>query len=338
MGIIKIERGYRLFWIDENGREKKKVMRTTKEEAERYLRDVKVRVDRIKAGLEVRERNPDGLTVAKAARKWLDGRDDRTRCAVELHIIDTPLGELRLERVTPARVIEHLHTLRPAPPTRPKQRVREALSPRTVNHVRKHLRAIFKAAVARGWFVGANPVESVPMKPVKRRALTTLTADEASRLIAAAPFPWRGILAVALLGLRKGEVFGLSVDDVDIDRWEIHVRRSHDASTTKSGRERTVPIHPALRPIVAHAIELADAKTRILFPGRGGERRHEGAQMARELNAYLKAAKITKRIRFHDLRHTAATLMLQAGAPVQHVSKILYPAGQVRPRGATSPR
>jgi integrase len=45
--------------------------------------------------------------------------------------------------------------------------------------------------------------------------------------------------------------------------------------------------------------------------------------MARELNAYLKAAKITKRIRFHDLRHTAATMMLQAGAPVQHVSKIL---------------
>jgi integrase len=144
--------------------------------------------------------------------------------------------------VTPARVIEHLDTLRPAPPTRTKQRVREALSPRTVNHVRKHLRAIFKAAIARAWFVGANPVENVPMKPVKRRTLVTLTADEASRLIAAAPFPWRGIVAVALLGLRKGEVFGLSVDDVDTERWEIHVRRSHDASTTKSGRERTVPI------------------------------------------------------------------------------------------------
>ena len=40
-------------------------------------------------------------------------------------------------------------------------------------------------------------------------------------------------------------------------------------------------------------------------------------------NAAIKAAKITKRIRFHDLRHTAATLMLQAGAPVQHVWRIL---------------
>ena len=192
-----------------------------------------------------------------------------------------------------------------------------------MNHVRKHLRAIFKTAIARGWFVGTNPVDTVPRKRVQRRTLVTLTVDEAGRLLAAAPWPWRGILAVALLGLRKGEIFGLDVDDVDTDRWEIHVHRSHGGSTTKSGRARIVPVHPALRAVIAHAIELADAKTRVLFPGLGGERRHKGAQMARELNAYLKAAEITKHIRFHDLRHTAATMMLQAGAPIQHVSKML---------------
>lgn len=324
MGVKKIKGGgYRLFWIDENGYERKKILHSTKEDAESYLRDVKVRVDRIKAGLEVRDQNPDGMTLKEAAQKWLEGHDERDESTVKIHIIDTELGKLRLEKVTPARIVEHLDTLRPAPPKRANQKPKKELAPQTVNHVRKHLRAIFKAAISRGWFVGANPLDQVPKKQVKRRTLVTLTVDEASRLLAAASWPWRGILAAGLLGLRKGEIFGLDVDDVDTTRWEIHVHRSHEGATTKSGRARIVPIHPALRPVIAHAIELADAKTRVLFPGRKGARRHAGAQMARELNAYLKDAKIAKRIRFHDLRHTAATMMLQAGAPIQHVSKML---------------
>lgn len=327
MGVIKRGTGkYELFWTNEHGVERRKTMTdVTKEEAEAWLDRERNLVRDIKAGHTVRQTNPFGLDVAELGGRYIKGRDKKLKNAVTNHVIKTPLGAVKLERVTPALLLNHLEGLQPMPPKREGQKPRATvLSPRTRNHVRKHLVQLFEYALAHGLYVGTNPVHAVKMKKVKRKKLKTLTREESARLIATTSHPWRGILAVALHGLRKGEIWGLDVADVDLERNELRVSRSHDEDLTKNGRERIVPIFPTLRGAVADAVTLAKAESSaVLFPGRAGKRRHPDAAAEEPFRKALADAKIARVIRFHDMRHTAATLMLQARVPIERVSKIL---------------
>lgn len=323
MGIKKIAGRWWCRWWDELGRERSKSMPlgATKEDATSYLLGVKMRIDRIKAGLEVRERNPQGLTLAAVAKRYLRGKDDRLTSAINAHVINTALGALPIDEVTPPLITAHLEGLKPVP--REKQRVKDNLSARTRNHVRKHLVQIFAFAIARGLYVGDNPARAVKPQAVRRKPLVSLTRDEAVRLSMAVEQPWRGIIAVALHGLRKGEVWGLDVEDVDLQRNELRVRRSHNRDLTKNGRERVVPIHPALRGAVAEAVELAAGRGGVLFPGLDGARRNERASVEVPYGRALRLAKIGRHVRFHDLRHTCATLLIQSGATLAHVKEVL---------------
>lgn len=321
MGIKKIAGNrWQVRWTDETGRDHKKVMPegSTKEQAESFLRDTLVRVDRIKHGLEVRDRNPDRLTVRDLAKRYMHNRDDRLQSAIKCHVIETPLADVPLDKVTPARIVAHLENLQPTAMSK-----RKTLSPTTRNHIRKHLVQMFEYAKARGWFVGDNPARATKQLRVRRNPIESLTGAEAMRLVVAVDQPWRGIFAVALHGLRKGEIWGLNVEDVDVKARVIHVRRSHDKPLTKNSRERVVPIHPALLGAITEARDLAEGRGGPLFPGHEGKRRNERAAMEVPLKRALRLAKIKRHVRFHDLRHTAATLLLRSGAGLAQVQRIL---------------
>lgn len=322
MGVKKIAGNrWQVRWTDDVGKDHKKVMAegSTKEQAETFLRDSLVRVDRIKHGLEVREKNPEGLTLGEVAKRYIRDRDDRLQSAVRCHIIETPLGSVALDKVTPARIVAHIEGLQPTV----KGKRKTPLSPTTRNHVRKHLVQIFEWSKARGLYLGDNPARATKQLKVTRKALTTLTAEEAMRLVMAVDQPWRGIFAVALHGLRKGEIWGLDVADVDLKAKVLNVRRSHSRDLTKNGRERVVPIHPALLGAITEARDFAIGRGGPLFPGLEGKRRHERTAMEVPLKHALKLAKIGRPIRFHDLRHTAATLLLRSGAGLAQVQRIL---------------
>lgn len=342
MGIKKLgAKKYRVLWTDEVGREHRKVLHGSKEEAEAFLVEQKLRVARIKDGLEVRDRNPGKLTVAKAAKAFRAARaSSQVTQTVRDYIEETDLAGVPLERVTTAMLRVHLDglvskawrneqaRLAEDPEAKPRKvQASPKLGPTSLNHVREYLVGMFQRAIDNGEIVGANPAKKLKKARAPKYAWTTLTVEEIEKLLEKTPMPDSAMIAAALLALRKGEIFGLDVADVDVDRWELHVRRSHSRSTTKSGRARIVPIHPALRPFFVAAIEASHGG--VLFPGRkdpktGAERRrHKDGDLSGKLKEHLAAAGIAKRIRWHDLRHTAATLMLQAGAPIAHVSRVL---------------
>lgn len=71
----------------------------------------------------------------------------------------------------------------------------------------------------------------------------TLRAEHADALLRAVPDCCRALFATALfLGLRKGELFGMRVCDVDLIGSSLVVQRSHDANNTKGGRADVLPI------------------------------------------------------------------------------------------------
>jgi integrase/recombinase XerC len=120
-------------------------------------------------------------------------------------------------------------------------------------------------------------------------------------------------------GLRRSELLGLDIDDVDLDRRLIRVRKA------KGGRQRVVPIHPGLVPLF-----LAYARTRTagddpaLFLGVLG-RRLSPTILAGTFRRYTSVAGVDrhKRITPHTLRHVFATELLGAGANLRQIQELL---------------
>ncbi len=121
-------------------------------------------------------------------------------------------------------------------------------------------------------------------------------------------------------GMRRGEVFGLHHEDVDMLRNRILVQRSYTGAT-KSGKSRLVPISSALEKVL-----VAQTFGKSYNKARGKKRTGSLIPSTFDPNPALKRAcqlAGVKEITFHGLRHTFATLALDAGRSPLLVSKVL---------------
>lgn len=276
-------------------------------------------------------------TVADLLHAWLPGVRPRIRYPtwrryrqlIERHIAPA-LGRLSLARLSPTDVQRMVN------------RILEAgLSPTTAHHVHAVLRAALREAVA-AELVGRNVAALVKPPPMAFHEMQTLDADQARTLLAAATGDrWEALWLLAVTtGMRQGELLGLRWPDVDLDQAVLHV--TGNLSRGPNGLEVARPkTHRSRRPI-----RLSQAATDAL-------RRHRAAQAAERLQAgtawedhqlvfcrptgrpltaawlvrgrfqpLLKRAGLPL-IRFHDLRHTAATLWFRSGVNPKIVQETL---------------
>lgn len=118
------------------------------------------------------------------------------------------------------------------------------------------------------------------------------------------------ILLMALhAGLRRGEIFGLRQGDIDLENKKIKVSHSYDGPT-KNGKSRVVPMSSEIFRMFSSSNLLNEAKDRRVF------KRYDPNP---HLKALCQEAGITI-IRFHDLRHTFASLALTSGINPKQVS------------------
>lgn len=157
---------------------------------------------------------------------------------------------------------------------------------------------------------------------------------------------WYALYRLAVnLGMRQGELLGLTREHIDLEAGIIRIRqqlqretqddetRSFVLQTTKTqAGERTLQIDQSLTKILREHLRNLDEEQalhgkawkdtlNLIFVTETGAPIH-GSDLLQHFNRVLKRAKLPK-IRFHDLRHTAATLMLADGIPLVTVSKIL---------------
>jgi integrase len=179
----------------------------------------------------------------------------------------------------------------------------------------------------------------------------TLTAAEVSRLAQAIDAQYRTLIYVAAwTGLRSGELWALRHGDVDLARGVLHVRHTVKAeratATTpphardaygrevgppKNGKPRSISLPKHLRAMLAEHL-LAQpttpggaSPTALVFRNQhGGPVRHPAFMRLAFKPAVAAALPAEKQaLRFHDLRHTCATLLINAGAPGKLVQERL---------------
>jgi integrase len=175
---------------------------------------------------------------------------------------------------------------------------------------------------------------------VPKRKADFLRADEVGAVLAASPTRWRPLMATAVYtGLRKGELLGLRKSDIDLPNRLIIVNRSYDRETTKGGRAEAIPMAAELVPYLSRHTPLEEVLRRSLAhagivegwehvcrkPGCGHATLAPDDQLRRCPRHGMKLwpkAKV-RQIRFHDLRHTTASLLMMAGVNPGAVQRIL---------------
>ena len=147
--------------------------------------------------------------------------------------------------------------------------------------------------------------------------VTALSSAEAQRLMTAAqrlePRFYPVLLLALHAGLRRGEIFGLRCSDVDMLHGRIKVAHSYDGPT-KNGKTRLVPMSPELSRALTEArnLLLRDPREKVF-------ERFDPNPTLRRLCAHASVPEI----RFHDLRHTFASLALTNGVNPKQVSSWL---------------
>lgn len=317
-------KAWRMCWSDDAGRRHQKIISGVgRREADRRANELEAMAKR---GLS---ENAGKLPVAAYLQEWLRLRTGLAPQSVLAYTAAVAywsgaLGTLQLSRLRPLRVQQEVRAMLDA-----------GVAPNTARKRVVVLKAALKQAVEWG-LLATLPVAGVkiPSAPPVARALT---AEQAMALLAAArehPCGLQVILALGL-GLRFGEVLALTWEDVSLTEGVAHVRRSLQAKgremkTPKSGRSRDIRCPE----FVLIALREAWAKEQALRAKLGdyynplglvclGKRGGGPAVRSTSLMAELCEKAGIPQVRFHDLRHTSASLAIQDGADVAAVSRRL---------------
>ncbi|MCU1624093.1 MAG: putative prophage phiRv2 integrase [Frankiales bacterium] len=302
----------------------------TKLDAAAWLRAQNDAVDRgVWAPEEKRE---SGLTLGAYAETWLASRDltPRTRALYreQLDSLILPaLGGVRLDRLTPTTVANWYATLNPKTPTRRAQTY-------------SLLRSICRTAVKFD-LIDASPCRIDGGGSTRKNHTTKIaTLDELEKMVTAITPRYQAmVLLAAWCGLRFGELAELRRKDLDLDAPVVRVSRGMTrvdgevvigAPKSEAGR-RAVTIPPHLVPALAEHLDahVEPEPDALLFPAQ-----HGGHMAPASLyRVWYPAREAAGRpdLRFHDLRHTGATLAAQTGATL---ADLMHRLGHSTPAAA----
>ena len=223
------------------------------------------------------------------------------------------LGHLRIADITPARIVAFRQTLLDTPGSRKQQR-----GYATTNRYLAVLSHAFTFAVNEWGWAAENPVRKVKRVKESRGRTRFLSDDERGRLLTACRasrcahlYP---IVVIAIsTGMRHAEILTLRKSQIDIDKGVIALHE------TKNGDSRSVPLTGHARDLVAARLSDLTDDQALLFPGLAPGR---PLTLWKPWKAVLIEASITD-LRFHDLRHTAASYLAMGGATSIDLAAVL---------------
>lgn len=227
------------------------------------------------------------------------------------------IGHLPLDRINAGHLDQLSATLLDA-----------GLSPKTRRNILGSLSSVLRAAEQRG-VVATGTVPSVPRPKLDPSPARALSAGEVRACLSALTAldvepAFKAAFVLALnTGLRQGELWALTWDNVDLQKRELRVVASRDRETgkvtkPKNGRSRILPLNDKATTALT---SMDPCRTGLVFRLPNG--RHIVNHNARHRSAKIYSAAGVEASGWHILRHTFATHLLLNGTEIIKVSRLL---------------
>jgi len=189
------------------------------------------------------------------------------------------------------------------------------VKPATINRALSCLRHLFNLAIKWKKHFGVNPLSQIDFFEENNRIERILTFDEEEKLIANCPGYIKSIILFALnTAMRKGEILTLTWNNIDL----VNRLMTIEATNSKSKKKKRIFINSIVHRILLEQ-KMKNNGHIFVFSGPNG---NPIKTLRTVFENSCKRAGILG-FRFHDLRHTAATRMIESGANIVAVSKIL---------------
>ncbi len=250
------------------------------------------------------------------------------RSSLRAHLLPA-FGPYRLDRITP-EVVQSFVT----------DRLRDRMNPSTLNRIIRQLHTILERA--RRWrYIAENAATIVERPRIRKREMEYLRPEQIGPLLEAAPHDRRLLFKTAVLtGLRMGELLAMKWEHLDWQSGRYHVTESlwrgkggfqFVSPKTESSR-RAIRLQPGLLvELRSHRVsqdrvklELEDEYTDhgLIFCQATGRPLDARNVLQRDFWGSLRRAGL-RRVRFHDLRHTFAALLIAQGAHAKAIQEAM---------------
>lgn len=282
---------------------------------------------------------PTGITFAAFARKWIDqyARPQVRSSTLVLyegylknHFIPV-FGSMELDKIS----VENVQIFK-------SEKMASGLSPQTAKHLLRVLRQMFTHAI--DWsYIRENPAKKVRNPKIPKFEMDFLSADEARVFLDHVDTRWYAFFLTAITtGLRVGELLAMRWRHLDWNGGTYHVKETclrarggYSASITEPKTESSIAsvnITPlCLEALRGHRRSQAERRLSLgsdyvendlIFDTDNGGMLDSCNIVKRVFNPALNAAGL-RRIRFHDLRHTCASLLIAQGENPKYIQKQL---------------
>ncbi|MFI5935955.1 tyrosine-type recombinase/integrase [Actinoplanes sp. NPDC051494] len=253
----------------------------------------------------------------------------RETCERNMRLHLAPLLDMPLRAVSPTQVREwHAAALRGKG------------GKTSISQSYRFLRMVMNVAVREG-LIARNPCQIPSAGVVRAAERPVATPAQILELVEAITPRYRtAVLIAAWCGLRRGEIAGLRVADVDLVEHTITVRknrveplhdrqRAHDKDPKTEAGKRTITIPPHVIPVVRLHLDEYAGKDRLFISRDGSPLRGNTLYQA-----FVRARRRSElnKLTFHDLRHTGQTLAAQTGATLADLMKRLGHSSMVAAR------
>lgn len=214
-------------------------------------------------------------------------------------------GTYNLDEITPKVIVAYKN-----------KRYEDGMAPATINRELSNLKKAFNLAMREWEWCEQNPVARVSMEKENNKRDRWLNEEEVMQLLEACA-PWLHDLVLFALntGMRMGEILELTWRGVDLTRRTVTVFRS------KNGERRTIPVNQTVLTMLTAKAKVRSLVTDRVFCSKAYTPMESG-HLRRAFRLALSKAKIED-FRFHDLRHTFATTLVQSGIDLYKVQRLL---------------
>jgi len=325
MANVSKRRGrYVLDFYDHEGRRRWKTMPkgTTKKGAQEELNKI---LERLKLGNYIPKKKVP--IFKEVAKEWLEHKKMNLRAstwAVYKGHTKNHFDEfinLKISQINTQMVEEYIN-----------RRQEKGMNLSTLKKVLVSLGQIFALAVKRGYCI-KNPLSEAdrPRSQGVEEAETIniLTPEQTKLFLEKVTVPkYHTLFSLAIFsGARQGELLGLKWADIDWQNSQIHIQRTFNNgaffATKTKGSNRRIDIGPTtLTALKKWKLACPRGKYDLIFPNEAGNPMNHNNMVNRYFRPALRKAKLEV-IRFHDLRHTYASLLIEQGENIKYIQNQL---------------